>query len=199
MIIDEQIISQIKAGNIHSLEKYFYQVQPRLIKYAKLFISNDQVAEDLVHESFICFWENRKKLQSGRSVDALLFTTIRNRCLNYIRDNNVYEKHLEKYRNLNSEVQHLYQIDFLGHKEESIEELLLKELQISIELLPEKCKKVFTLNKINGVKQSDIARELGITIKSVEKHIAVAKEKIRQRLEHKFPTLTILVLFFIEF
>lgn len=198
MKVDEQLLEDIKNGKASALEIFFQNSHARLLNYAKLFVARDAVAADMVQEAFIHFWDKRKELHRGKSIESLIFTSVRNRCLNYLRDENTYKNHLDNFKAERTEIQHLAQYDFLNKEEESIEELLLKELNISIASLPEKCRQVFVMNKVDGKKQREIAEELGISQKVVEKHIATAKMKLRESLEFKFPTLSLLIAFFIE-
>ena len=198
MKVDEQLLEDIKDGKASALEIFFQNSHARLLNYAKLFVARDAVAADMVQEAFIHFWDKRKELRRGKSIESLIFTSVRNRCLNYLRDENTYKNHLDNFKAERTDIQHLAQYDFLSNEEESLEELLLKELNISIDNLPEKCRQVFVMNKIDGKKQREIAEELGISQKVVEKHIATAKMKLRESLEFKFPTLSLLIAFFIE-
>ncbi len=200
MKLDEQLLRDIKEGKISSFEQFFQNSYARLLNYAKLFIKDEGVATDMVQESFIHFWDKRKELRTGKSIESLIFTSVRNRCLNYLRDKDTYNKHLENFKVEQSvDIQYLTQYDFLGSEQESIEELIAKELEISINKLPEKCRQVFLMNKKDGKKQKEIAEELGISQKAVEKHIATAKTKLKESLELKFPALGLLIAFFIEF
>ncbi len=200
MKLDEHLLRDIRDGKIASFEVFFQNSYARLLNYAKLFIHDEEVASDMVQESFIHFWDKRNELRTGKSIESLIFTSVRNRCLNYLRDKNTYNKHLENYKiEQGVDVQYLVQYDFLGHEELSVEELIARELEISINKLPEKCRQVFLMSKQDGKKQKEIAEELGISQKAVEKHIATAKAKLKQSLEQKFPALGLLIAFFIEF
>ena len=199
MSFDDQLLISIKQGDKTVFEQFFQNSYMRLLNYAGLFISDQEIAADIVQEAFIHFWDKRTDLQPGKSIEALMFTSVRNRCLNYLRDRKTYLKHLDQFTGEVEELQFLTHYDFLGGEEESVEELLANELSMALDQLPEKCKKVFLLSKLEGKKQKDIALELGISLKAVEKHIATAKVKLREHLEKKFPALSILISFFIEF
>jgi len=199
MSFDDQLLKLIKQGDKAAFEQFFQNSYMRLLNYASLFISDREIAADMVQEAFIHFWDKRFNLQSDKSIEALIFTSVRNRCLNYLRDRQTYQKHIDKYTGEVEEMQFLIQYDFLENEEESVEELLARELSNALDLLPEKCKKVFLLSKLEGKKQKEIASELGISLKAVEKHIATAKTKLREQLEKKFPALSVLISFFIEF
>lgn len=197
MTTEAQLLKLIVQGNKEAFEKFFQQTYPRLLNYASFFIPNTEMVDDIVQEAFIHFWNKRSDLKEGKSIEALMFTSVRNRCLNYLRDQHTYLSHIDHLKS--EKLQFLSHYDFLGEEEESIEELLLKELQVALDSLSPKCREVFLLNKAEGVKQKEIAKKLGISVKAVEKHISLAKVKLREHLENKFPTLGILISFFLNF
>ena len=95
-------------------------------------------------------------------------------------------------------LQHLFQLDFIGREEITLEEQLIVAMRESVENLPEKRKIVFVKAKIEGKKNKDIADELDISVKAVEKHLHQAKDQIRQELLLKFPLLSVLILLLLE-
>jgi len=101
--------------------------------------------------------------------------------------------------NLNfSELQYLYQLDLTKKEEKSMEEMLIESFQNAVEGLPVKMKEVFTKCKIEGRKQKEVAVELGISLKMVEKHISKAKQQIREKLIQQYPALIVLIALLIE-
>ncbi len=197
MVTDEQLLELILQGSEEAFEQFFQQSYMRLMNYAALFITCDEIADDIVQEAFISFWNRRNDLEEGRSLDALIFASVRNRCLNYLRNHQTYLSHIGQIKT--EKLQFLSHYDFLGEEEEPIEEMLIKELQIALDTLPPKCREVFILNKADGIKQKEIADKLGISVKAVEKHITLAKNKLRRHLESKFPAFGILIAFFLNF
>jgi len=183
----------LKEGLPSAYEELFKQTFPRMVGYCKLFIQDKAQANDLVQECFVKLWEKRDTLKISQSVESLLFVMLRNRCLNYLRDQKLH--HAEKSINLveENELQHLYQLDFTGKEEKSMEEQLLEAIHKSVENLPEKRRLVFLKAKVEGKKNKEVAEELGITVKSVEKHLHQAKEQIRQEMLVKFPLLSVLI------
>lgn len=137
--------------------------------------------------------EKRTTIKSTQSVESLLFVMLRNKCLNYLRDQKLhyFEKDIESIQE--NELQHLYQLDFMGKEEKSVEERLIEAIRESVEKLPEKRKLVFIKTKIEGKKNKDVADELGISVKAVEKHLHQAKEQIRTEILKEFPLLSILI------
>jgi RNA polymerase sigma-70 factor (ECF subfamily) len=184
---------RLQEGNPVAFEELFKQTFPRMIGYCRLFIKDHAQANDLVQECFVKLWEKRSTIKISQSVESLLFVMLRNKCLNYLRDQKLhdFEKDIESIKE--NELQHLYQLDFIGKEEKSVEERLIEAIRESVEKLPEKRKLVFVKTKIEGKKNKEVAEELDISVKAVEKHLHQAKEQIRHEMLLKFPLLSALI------
>jgi len=193
-----QLNIRLQTGDSAAYEDLFKQTFPRMLGYCKLFIQDQAQANDLVQECFVKLWEKRSTIKSTQSVESLLFVMLRNKCLNYLRDQKSHysEKDIESVQE--NELQHLYQLDFIGKEEKSIEERLIEALRESVDQLPEKRKLIFIKTKIEGKKNKDVAEELGVSVKAVEKHLHQAKEQIRKEMLLKFPLLSVLIAIILE-
>lgn len=184
---------KIKEGDAVAFENFFKLTHPRLLSYCKLFISDHAQADDLVQECYLKLWEKKESINPAQSVESLLFVMLRHRCLNYLRDQKFYysETDINSIREI--DLQHLFELDFTGVEKKSVEEELIEAIRLEIDNLPEKRKLVFINSKINGMKNREIAEELGISLKAVEKHLHQAKEQIHSALLAKYPMLAILI------
>ena len=184
---------QLKEGNPAAYKELFKQTFARLVSYCRLFINDQAQAHDLVQECFVRLWEKRATINPMQSVESLLFVMLRNRCLNFLRDQRMQSIERDLGRISESEMQHLFQLDFMGKEEKILEEKLLEAILDSVGKLPEKRKLVFIKSKIEGKKNKAVAQELNISVKAVEKHLHQAREQIRKELLMKFPLLGALI------
>ena len=184
---------KLQEGDAQSFSRLFKETHPRMMVYCRLFVKNEKDAQDLVQECFMRLWRDRKKIDPNKSVESLLFVSLRNRCLNYLKDQGRYAFSTMEDGVLPNEVQYLYQLDFTEKRELSLEEQLIVALKKAIEELPERKREVLKKNKIEGLKQKQIAEELGISIKTVEKHIQEAKQELRIKLEKEFMSFAFII------
>ena len=198
MVENSQLNIQLKEGNPAAYEELFKQTFPRMLGYCRLFVQDQSQSNDLVQECFVKLWEKRETIQALQSIESLMFVMLRNRCLNYLRDRKIHLN--EKNINLvdENELQHLYQLDFSGKEERTLEEILVEAIRETIEKLPEKRKLVFIKTKIEGKKNKEVAAEMGISIKAIEKHLHQAKKQIREELIVKFPLLSALIVLILK-
>jgi RNA polymerase sigma-70 factor, ECF subfamily len=135
------------------------------------YVSDLDEAKGLVHEAFIAMWEKFETLPADANFRSYLYTAVRNRSLNHIRD---------KKKQV--------MIDQVPEQMLSVENdhLIAKELELEIEMaiqsLPEKCRIVFELNRLEGLKYSQIAEKMAISVKTVEAHMSKALGILRERL-----------------
>ncbi len=189
---------ELKSGNPEAFKEVFRVLYPRLKGYCRLFVHNEDQIEDIIQESFITLWEKHDTINPEKSVESFVFVIVRNRCLNYLKKEKLNNNQVN-LDNINiEELQYLYQLDFTNKEEKSVEELLIESFQKAVNELPDKMKLVFTKCKIEGKKQKEVAEELGISIKMVEKHISKSKQQIRKVLTLQYPTLLVLIAFLID-
>ena len=188
-----QTKTELKYGNPAAYKEVFRLLYPRLKGYCKLFIRDDAQVEDIIQETFISLWDNRTSIKTEKSVESLVFVMLRNRCLNFLKKQKLESEYIDIDRLNVNELQYLYQLDFTDSEEKSMEEMLIESFRDAVEELPEKMKVVFKKCKIEGQKQKQVAEELGISLKMVEKQIAKAKLQIREKLIKQYPALALLI------
>ena len=192
-MFDIQTKIELQKGNPDTFKEVFRLLYPRLKGYCKLFIGNESEVEDIIQEAFIAFWENHEKIDSGKSIENFIFKITKNKCLNFLQKKKLDKSNLDVEQIGINQLQYLYQLDLAEKESKSLEEELIDSFKAAIEELPAKMKIVFIQCKIEGKKQKDVAAELGISIKMVEKHINGAKQQIRKKLLLQFPALSVLI------
>lgn len=147
----------------------------------------------MVQNVFIKVWETRTSFRFDNP-EAFIYQMVRNASLNYIR-------HLKVVDNLKSKVkdqylgEELYYIDMVGNEPYILIEKELKEKILDVmNSLPDKCLSVFRMSRIDELKNREIAEQLGISIKTVEKHISKAMQIYKVNFSDYLP-LHIVLLF----
>jgi RNA polymerase sigma-70 factor (family 1) len=175
MLIKKTFETDPQAGCEILFQKY-YSI---LCSHAIRFVYSKAVAEDIVSEIFCRFWSDQTYNSINISYRAYLFKAVRYRAYNYLR----WE--LSK-KDLNINVEDLNQgISSLKPEETMLYDELSGEISIIIDSLPAQCKRVFLLSRFEYKKYSEIAAELGISIKAVEAHISKALDVLRRSLKSK--------------
>lgn len=184
---------ELQKGNPEAFKEVFRLLYPRLKGYCKLFVPDENEVEDLIQECFITLWEKRETIDIKKRLESFLFVIIRNKCLNFLKSQRLDSENISLENLQIAELQYLYQLDLAEKEEKSLEEMLLQTFQETVNTLPAKMKEVFIKCKLEGKKQTEVAAELGISIKMVEKQIAKAKKHIRRQLLKKYPAMVMLI------
>lgn len=176
---------QTPAGKLdrQGLERLFRQYFPSLMALAKKILVDEDGAREVVHMVFIRLWEKREEIDVTSSLKSYLFTSVHNRSLNVIRDRKKFSS--EEVPDIAGEVDVEAQMEAM-ELEEKIEE--------AIAALPEKTRQVFELNRFDGLKYSEIAEKLNISVKTVENQMSRALRMLREKLLKYLTLLLWLVL-----
>lgn len=154
----------------------FRQWYSPLCQFACSFLRDKEESEELVQAAFVQFWEKRSEIQIESSLKSYLFRSIRNASLNHLKHLKVRSDHARHVKSAS-----------VSDAAWAAEGVLTEELQVRIEMalsrLPEQCGLVFRMSRMEEKKYSEIADELGISIKTVENHMGKALKLMREELK----------------
>lgn len=161
--------------------------------FAKSYVHDDMVAEDIAVESLYKYWQLLKKQTDGIS-EALLVTIIKNKAIDYLRKEMLHQTVLENYADIS-----LRDLEIRLSSLEACNpsELFSAEIRILIsntlqELSPQ-TRRIFELSRYENKSVKEIAEITGLTPKAVEYHITKSLKALRVSLEDYLPFLILLL------
>lgn len=169
----KDLLLLIEGRDTDAFTEFYIDNFKKLILVSDKYVKSIPVAEEIVQNIFLKIWEDKGALAEIESIKAYLYRSTTNASINYINR----EKSLEKHHLKIAEKLTVEEIDSLDEQNEMIV-LLYKE----IELLPEKCREVFKLSRLEGIKYKAIALQLNISEKTVENHMGHALKVLRFRI-----------------
>jgi RNA polymerase sigma-70 factor (ECF subfamily) len=175
MLRDTEIIRRIKQGDEGQFESLFRSSYVSLVRYAKTLIRDHDTAEEIVQDLFFRLWKDREKLQIESSLNGYLYRAVHNRCLHHINHNKVVEKYAREMA-FNATESNETPTDILNYRD------LQAKIAGILERLPEKCGKIFCMSRFEGLKYSEIAEKLSVSIKTVEANMGRALKEFRKAL-----------------
>ena len=195
----DELFDQIKSDDQKALELLFSIYFQRLNDFARNVVKDDVISQDIVQDVFVKIWEKKAEIESI-NLEAYLFRLVRNRCIDYIKHLKVVHCRMHEIQ-ISSKYEELYRIDFIGNEPYVLIEQELKlKIEKTIITLPERCREVFVMSRMNGLKNKEIAERLNINIKNVERHLNRAMRSFRENLSEELPiALVILVLKSLDF
>jgi RNA polymerase sigma-70 factor (family 1) len=134
-----------------------------------------QIAEDIVQDTFLKLWEKRDEIKTG-TVKSLLYKIANNLFLNMIEHRNITFKFISDHENIKYSAAPDYELEMKEFDD---------RLQIALADLNEKNRVVFLMNRIDDLTYNQIAQNLGITVKAVEKRMGKALAFLKERLNIK--------------
>jgi RNA polymerase sigma-70 factor (family 1) len=169
-IEDKILFNEIKNRNKKVFESLFYEYYPHLVKYAEGFVFDKQICEDIVQNLFIYFWERTDWIIIEKSIKAYFYKSIKNRCLNYLRDMHIQDKH-----------QLLYFENIMNNDDSTnwLDPEIISYVEEAIEKLPPRMASILRLKYLDGKKYREIAIQKNISENTVKTQIQRAKEKLR--------------------
>ncbi len=178
MIRDTEIIRRIRQGDTGQFESLFRSSYVSLVRYAKTIVKDHDTSEEIVQDLFFRIWQDREKIKIESSLNGYLFRAVHNRCLHWIDHNRIVERHAAEMA-LKEEV----------NMETPDEIIRYSELQAKIakilERLPERCGQIFCMNRFEGLKYSEIAEKMSVSVKTVEANMGRALKEFRKALKEK--------------
>jgi RNA polymerase sigma-70 factor (ECF subfamily) len=179
--------------NPELFDEIFRHYSTSLFYYACKFV-DDEAARDIVQDIFVKLWSD-EKLSIKLSLNALLFTMVRNSCLQQLEKQKVRNKYLESNKLLLQEEElHFY----IEEKSSLIEQEVENKLNEVLNVLPDRCRQIFVMSRFENKKNKAIAEELDISVKAVEKQITRALSTIRTELKDFLPLLIYLSAFWFK-
>lgn len=144
-------------------------------------------AEEIVQEMFFNFWQKKEKVDISISLEAYLFRSVRNSCLNYLKHLKVREEHrLATNEELRKKEQEVH---------DNMEALELQErIDRTIDQLPPERKKIFKMSRFEELKYKEIAEKLNISVKTVEVQMSKALKFLRVHLSDYLSVILVIVL-----
>ncbi len=190
MTSTRELFDRMRKGDDSAFESIYKRYAPRLYYFVYEYIPQDDIAENIVQETFLTLWRKRLNLDEDTNLGAYLYTVSKNNCLYKIRD--------QKYRRHFISASHISEIELMANYRAlasfDTSTLTMDEIsriiQSTLEQLPPQCRHVFSLSRFSEKKNREIASELNISEKAVEGHITKALKMFRESLKDYLPIMS---------
>lgn len=179
----------IGESNIQKQFGHLYnQYRQRFVLIARRYVRDRMVAEDIVADSFVAFWNSRSKLASDTNLPAYILTIVKNNCLNWLRAQQI---HFRIEDDLASTQSRLIDANIRSLSAMDPSSLFASDVQSivsdAIARMPELTREIFILNRNTGMTYAEIAEELGISQRRVTSEMQAALSILRKALKDYMP------------
>jgi RNA polymerase sigma-70 factor (family 1) len=166
-------LESLRSGDSQALDRLMDLLWAPLVGYAGRILPDDSDPQDIVQEAFVRLWTRRATLREDGSLQALLYTTVRNACLDEIRTN----RRRQKLRSAECGPS-----PAPGPYEDTQGAELQRLAAAAVAKLPEKRREVFRLVREEGLSYREAAEVLVLSEQTVANHMSLALADLRTAL-----------------
>lgn len=169
---ESELIQLISEGNETAFREVFDHFNKKLYNYTIKITDDEDLAEEIVMDAFVKIWYNRNKLCAINSLDAYLFTVVKNQAFSELK-RRAHEAFIIKSLSKSRSEYH-----------DSTEETVISNecqqiLNNAINQLPPQQRIVYGMSRDEGLKYDEIADQLKLSKNTVKSHLKKALYTIR--------------------
>jgi RNA polymerase sigma-70 factor (ECF subfamily) len=176
---DQALLQRLRQGDRSAFDAIFRQTYAGLVRSVESMLRDGAVAEEIVQDVMLELWRRRESLDPSGSPQAYLYQATRNRALNHLR-------HLRVQRR-SAELMDLEESREATAPSRVAAKEMESALRVALDSLPPRCREVFELSRVRGLKYSEIAETLEISVKTVEAQMGKALRVLREHLAPWLP------------
>lgn len=168
---ESELIKDLKKGQMSAYKQIFVRYFDLICRFLDTIVSNRQISEDLAQNVFMKIWQRRASLDEHLSIKNYLYVLAKNAGIDYLRTNHLIELK-EDYEHIEDEgsTEIFQYYDTLNHVKQIIDKM------------PAQRKKIFLMSRNENMSNKDIAYYLGLSVRTVEKHLELAIKDIRRNI-----------------
>ena len=158
----------------NDLREFFLAFYPLFVSFAQNYVQSREVCEDVVQESFVAYLEQGRPFAGEYKTKAFLYKTVRNKCLNHLRHEQIHHRYAESQSRRSQEEMYSEEF-FIGSIVREEASLVIAQ---AIEALPEAEQRVLNM-AVEGFSNQEVAEYLGVSINTVRTHKSRAYKALR--------------------
>jgi RNA polymerase sigma-70 factor (ECF subfamily) len=171
---ERDLRERIRAGDESAFDALFRSYYPRLVRMAESITREHAAAEEIAQDVMLELWRRRESLELEQTFLAYLIRSTRNRALNHVRHERIVTREAAAMA-VEVRVSPAADGELMGAE-------LAQVVRDAVDSLPDRSKEVFQLSREQGLRYTEIASVLEISVKTVEKRMGQALAELRDRL-----------------
>lgn len=191
---EKELFQLIAQGDEPAFERLFHlyvpQIQPVILKMVK----SEAVVKDIIQDIFLNIWVNRERLPAIESPSNWIFKIVYNRAYTWLEKQSVRDK---------AKVIIYQQQEGAASANLTEENVSFSEtarlVQQAIAQLPPQTRRIYLLSRETGLKSSEIAEELNLSLSTVKNTLVNAGRAIKAYLAQHGIVLPLILLHFCHF
>ncbi len=176
-----ELLQQMSGGSQPAFREMYVHFYRRLFRFAFAIVKVRELAEEIVEDVFVRFWQNHKTAGAIQNLRIYLYTATKNTALNYLSQK-ARESMTEPFDHIHIELNG----SAATPEQILITEEMFKKIRTAVESLPPRCKMIFKLVREDGLKYKEIAEVLNISVNTIDAQMAIAVKRISAALQTDF-------------
>lgn len=173
---EHALVLRLIEGDEDAFCELYAAYKNRLIYFAMRFLKSREYAEDIFQDAFTVVWQGRRFINPDASFSAYLYTIVRNRILNQLRDLANQEKLREQILS--------QAVDYTNNTRETVFANDLRQFIVrALQQLTPRQREIFEMSREKQMSHREIAEALGISVNTVQESISISLRILRTYLE----------------
>jgi RNA polymerase sigma-70 factor (ECF subfamily) len=164
---DKELAELLRAGDKLAFKELYIRYWDLLLDIAYKRLDSIDNAEELVQDLFVDLFLKREKLNITSSLEGYLKTALKYKIFNTFRSQYIHNRYVDRILNEKGVIG-------LSPEHEMQNKELSQKLDRATQKMPDKCREVFLLSRMEQFSNKSIAEKLNISVSTVEKHISKA-------------------------
>lgn len=179
---EQLLLRRLREGDMESYKILFHRYYPSFFAFARGMLKDAGAAEDIIQNVFMKIWIHREALVETMSIKNYIYVLSKREVFNHLR---------AKYHTHVVLTEDMVTLEHASGNEDSHTDYreLREAVQSVIDTMPPKRRSVFCLSRFKSLTNKEIAEKLGISIRTVEKHIELALRTFKNQLGGFFTLL----------
>lgn len=173
---EREYLDLLGKGDQGAFAALYEEYAGKCANFALALLKDPAAARDITHEVFTKVWIRRENISKVSSFNSYLFRMTRNEVLQRCRKTEVDKKYLDYLASVSGELMSRAD-DYMDRQD------LMAVLSMALDKMPRQRSDIFHMSRMEGLSNKDIAEKLGISVRTVEKHISNALADIRKEIE----------------
>lgn len=178
MVNEKKYVAAIREGDMKAFRAVFEYYYPGVCNFALGMVRNIHHAEDIAQETFLKVWTKRRLLDPQKNFNNYLYTITRHEIADHFRAERRFPAQMGTKTADDIDAVHDSIVS-------AVDASLIRDiLEQQIETMPAQRKNVFKLSRMDGLSIREIAEKLGISYRTVERHLNIALKSLREVLDN---------------
>jgi RNA polymerase sigma-70 factor (ECF subfamily) len=175
-----KLLVRIARHSDEEAAREFFEIfHPKLVRFAAIYTSSINDANDIVSDVFVKLFRNKRRLEDIRDIQYYLYKSVKNQCITYFKKRKA-ELSVDDIEW--EETGYIYEIR--NPESEFLTKELAGEIEEIINGFPPKRKIIYKMVVIDGLKYREAAEILGLSIKTIENHLSLAVKELRLKIRN---------------